>query len=116
MKKFHMICSYLSLFQTYWLSQNILASLVKTNKQITKKKNEEVFSWEFSMPPLLPKTAEQFFLIFFIRYFPHLHFQCYPENPHTPPLPYPPTPTFWPWHSPVLGHTKLASPMDLSLQ
>jgi hypothetical protein len=25
-----------------------------------------------------------------------------------PPLPNPPTPTSWPWHSPVLGHTILA--------
>jgi hypothetical protein len=32
------------------------------------------------------------------------------------PLPYPPTPTFWPWHSPVLGHIKFASPMVLSFQ
>jgi hypothetical protein len=24
----------------------------------------------------------------------------------SPPLPYPPTPTFWPWRSPVLGHIK----------
>jgi hypothetical protein len=32
------------------------------------------------------------------------------------PLPYPPTPTFWPWHSPVLGHIKFASPMGLSFQ
>ena len=31
-----------------------------------------------------------------------------------PPLPYPPTPTFWPWHSPVLGHIKFARPMGLS--
>jgi hypothetical protein len=33
-----------------------------------------------------------------------------------PPLPYPPTPTFWPWCSPVLGHIKFASPMGLSFQ
>jgi hypothetical protein len=56
-----------------------------------------------------------FFLNIFIRYFPHLHFQCYPKSPpYPPPLPYPPTPTFWPWHSPVLGHIKVASPMGLS--
>ena len=34
----------------------------------------------------------------------------------SPPLPYPPTPTFWPWHSPVLGHIKFASPMGLFFQ
>jgi hypothetical protein len=32
------------------------------------------------------------------------------------PLPYTPTPPFWPWRSPVLGHIKFASWMDLSFQ
>jgi hypothetical protein len=35
---------------------------------------------------------------------------------HPPPLPYLPTPPFGPWHSPVLGHIKFASPMGLSCQ
>jgi hypothetical protein len=41
-----------------------------------------------------------------------------PKVPHThsPPLPYPPTPPFWPWHSPVLGHIKFASPCSLYLK
>jgi hypothetical protein len=46
---------------------------------------------------------------FFIRYFLHLHFKCYPESPLYPPpalLPNPPTPASWPWHSPVLGHIR----------
>ena len=36
-----------------------------------------------------------------------------PKVPYTLPaplLPYPPTPTSWPWHSPVLGHIKFARP------
>jgi hypothetical protein len=35
---------------------------------------------------------------FLIRYFPHLHFQCYPKSPpyQPPEIPYPPTPPFWP--------------------
>jgi hypothetical protein len=40
---------------------------------------------------------------FFIRYFLHLHFKCYPESPlYLPPalLPNPPIPDSWP----VLGH------------
>jgi hypothetical protein len=43
----------------------------------------------------------------FITYFLNLHFKCYPQSPLYPPstlLPNPPTPDFWPWHSPVLGH------------
>jgi hypothetical protein len=54
-----------------------------------------------------------FFKNIFIRYFPHLHFHCYPKSPpYAPPqLPYPPTPTFWPWRSHVLGHIKFASTM-----
>jgi hypothetical protein len=39
-----------------------------------------------------------FFNIFLVRYFPHLHFQCYPKSPpipsHTHTLSYPPTSTF----------------------
>ena len=31
-----------------------------------------------------------------------------------PRLPYPPTPTSWPWHSPVLRHIKFSWPMGLS--
>jgi hypothetical protein len=45
--------------------------------------------------------------LFFIRYFLHLHFKCYPESPLYPPpapLPNPPTPASWPRHSRVLGH------------
>jgi hypothetical protein len=54
------------------------------------------------------------FLFYFIliRYFLHLHFQCYPKS-----LTYsPPTPTSWPWSSPVLGHIKFARPRGLSSQ
>jgi hypothetical protein len=59
------------------------------------------------------------FLFFFIRYFLYIHFKCYPESSLYPPsalLPYPPTPTSWPWHSPVQGHIKFAIPMGLSSQ
>jgi hypothetical protein len=31
------------------------------------------------------------FLFFLIRYFPHLHFQCYPKSPPYPPPPHSPT-------------------------
>jgi hypothetical protein len=36
-----------------------------------------------------------------------IELKCYPQSPlYLPPalLPNPPTPTSWPWHSPVLGH------------
>jgi hypothetical protein len=49
----------------------------------------------------------------FTRYFPHLHFKCYPESPlYSPPalLPNPPTPASWPWHSSILGHMIFARP------
>jgi hypothetical protein len=56
-----------------------------------------------------------FFLIFFITYFPQLHF---PKVPHTlaPHFSTHPFPFFWPWHSPVLGHIQFACPMGLSFQ
>jgi hypothetical protein len=56
---------------------------------------------------------------FFFRYFLYLHFKCYPESPPYPLpalLPYPPTPTSWPWCSPVLGHIKFARPRGLFSQ
>jgi hypothetical protein len=54
---------------------------------------------------------------FFIRYFTHLHFKCYPKSPpFSPPLPYPPTPTSWPWCFPVLRQIKFAGPRGLSSQ
>ena len=48
-----------------------------------------------------------FFKQFFIRYFLHLHFKCYPKSPLYPPSalhPNPPTPVSWPWHSPIMRH------------
>jgi hypothetical protein len=51
------------------------------------------------------------FMFFLIGYLFHLHFQCYPKSP---PHAAPPTPTSWPWRSPVLRHIKFARPMGLS--
>jgi hypothetical protein len=57
------------------------------------------------------KTVTHFFLLFKITYSLIIHFKCYPKNspiPSPPPLLYPPTPTSWPWCSPVLRHIKFA--------
>ena len=57
--------------------------------------------WSKAQPQCL-----NFFKKFYMRYFLHLHFKCYPKSPlYTPPslFLYPPTPTSWPWHSPVWG-------------
>jgi hypothetical protein len=77
---------------------------------VLSKSNMKKRDWRFCAP--------NFFKKYFIRYFPHLHFQCYSKStPYPlPPLPYPPTPPFWPWHSPVLGHIKFARPTGLSFQ
>jgi hypothetical protein len=59
------------------------------------------------------------FWFFFLLDFLNLHFKCYPKSSLYPPpalLPSPPTPTSWPWHSPVLGHIKFARPRGLSSQ
>jgi fumarate reductase subunit C len=58
-----------------------------------------------------------FFFLLFIRYFPHLHFQCYLKSPPYPP----PTPLLTHSHFlalafPVLRHKKFARPMGLSFQ
>jgi hypothetical protein len=60
-----------------------------------------------------------YFFQFFIGYFLHLQFKCYPECPlYTPPvlLSFQPIPTSWLWHSPVLVHIKFAKPRGLSSQ
>jgi hypothetical protein len=55
--------------------------------------------------------ASIIFFDFFIGYLFHLHFQCYSKSP---PHASPPTPTYWPWCSPVLRQIKFARPMGLS--
>jgi hypothetical protein len=74
-----------------------------------------LFRWGISLPDTAPIPASPpFFLLgIFLVYI----FNAIPKVPHThPPIPYPPTPPFWPWHSLVLGHIKFASPMGLSLR
>jgi hypothetical protein len=74
----------------------------------------QVFNWTI-MTVLCVLENQKHFLI---RYFLHLHFQCYPKRPTYPPtpLPYPPTPNSWPWHYPILRHIKFAQPMVLTFQ
>jgi hypothetical protein len=73
---------------------------------------------------LITCTRKTFILIriFFLDFFLLCIFLNYISNaipkvshtlPH--PLPYPPIPIFWPWHSPVLEHIKFACPVGLSL-
>jgi hypothetical protein len=84
-----------------------------------------VSCWEFSVNSSdcqsVVKTGQTFplgwrlYFVIFFEYLFHLHFQCYPKSPSPPPrLPYPPIPTSWPWHSPVLRHIKFAQQMSLS--
>jgi hypothetical protein len=61
----------------------------------------------------LPACHPLCFFFFFIRYFLHLHFKCYPKSPlYLPPALHPNllTPTSWSWHSPVLEHLKFTRP------
>jgi hypothetical protein len=49
--------------------------------------------WEMRLPFMQSKdkfSVHSLFFKFFIRYFPHLHFQCYPKSPPYPP-PHSPT-------------------------
>jgi hypothetical protein len=78
------------------------------------KSNPKQFSF-LSFPFLSFPFLSFSFLFFslFFRYFLHLHFKCYPESPLYPLhalLPYPPTPTSWPWRSPVQGHIIFTRP------
>jgi hypothetical protein len=75
---------------------------------------------EDEIDPLLLKVflVTVFFLFCFFKlgiYFIYIS-NAIPKVPHLlpNPLPHPPTPTSWPWHSPVLRQIKLARPMGLS--
>jgi hypothetical protein len=89
---------------------------------VSHKFGYDVFSFSFnSIESLISFLISVFssFPLFFIRYFLYIHFKCYPESFLYPPpavLPYPLTPTSWPWHSPVLEHIKSAIPRSLSSQ
>ena len=115
--------------QAYILTYLLPLYLLLTSNQV------QAISWHIPCPQIsLPRVIKHvgcrwvketstnrnffFFLIFFIMYFPQLHFQCYPKSPPYPPLQFPthPFPIFWPWRSPVLGHIKFASQMGLSFQ
>ena len=57
----------------------------------------------------MPKSIEKLFFLFLflIRYFLHLHFQCYPKSPPCPPPPPQPPPTpKWAPPTPVRGAKK----------
>ena len=92
------------------VSQELTCRMVNTHHQTSQ------------LTPLHSATKLLFLFLFcfVFRYFLHLHFKCYLESPLYPPLsallPYPPTQTSWPWHSPVLGHIKFARPGGLSFQ
>jgi hypothetical protein len=91
-----------------WEGDKIWSVRKRLNKIETKKKREKE-NWFYHVN-------------FFIRYFLYLHFKCYPKSSlcRLPPppalLPYPPTPSSWPWCSPVLGHIKFTRPRGLSSQ
>jgi hypothetical protein len=95
------------------LSLSLLLSAVLEQQE---EKDRIQGCWYWSCPVERQKSSINsfFFKKKFIRYFPHLHFQCYPKSSPYPQLPYPPTSTSWPWCSPVLGHIKFARPMGLS--
>ena len=54
--------------------------------------------------------------LFFLNFYQVFSSFTFPMLSQKSPLPYPSTPTFWPWCSPVLGHIKLASPIGFSFE
>jgi hypothetical protein len=74
--------------------------------EIELKAGQVLYHTPNAGPCLCFLGVHSYFFKNFIRYFLYLHFKCYPESFLYPPpalLPYPPTPTSWPWRSPVLG-------------
>jgi hypothetical protein len=87
-------------------NKNLYLSLIVSIKYGHREKMFSIRMFHVSGPTFLWAEITDFFLSF-ITYFLQLHFQCYPKSPPLP-LPYPPIPIFWPWHSPVLGHITFA--------
>jgi hypothetical protein len=99
--------------QKLWLG---LCVFIKTKTNNEQKQKPSSLGWHTRYYMLF------LFLFFFIFqnfllgiYFFYIS-NAIPKVPHTLPypLPYPPTPNSWPWHSPVLRHIKFAQPMSLS--
>jgi hypothetical protein len=105
--------------------ENIFNKIITdTDKKLTEESTTKTIDQDRNSPchiVIKHQSIEQrkiFFSFFFnLGIFLVYIFNAIPKVPHThPPIPYPPTPPFWPWRSPVLGHIKFASPMGLSLQ
>jgi hypothetical protein len=99
------------------LSQYNLCSRNQRTRHWTALKKCDVV-WNI---PNVAYSCSVFLNLFFVTYFLYIHFKCYPESSLYPPPPpalllYPPIPTSWPWHSPVLRHIKFAMPRGLSSQ
>jgi hypothetical protein len=112
-----------------WLRKVMLWRLLLQDFMSVPVSSPEVWAWITSTVHMGTRAWPQpvllfsfffftLFLIFFkLGIFLVYIFNAIPKVPHThPPIPYPLTPPFWPWRSPVLGHIKFASPMGLSLQ
>jgi hypothetical protein len=88
---------------------------MQINKTINEKENITADSKEIQrnirpyFKSLYSTELENLFFFFHFLLGISLIYICnaIPKVPHShpPPLPYPPTPLLWPWHSPVLGHT-----------
>jgi hypothetical protein len=98
---FYFILFYFILLGTFLILILCLVTFPCSHWQLVKY---HFFFLKFNM------TISYFFSFFKIRYFLHLHFQCYPKSP--PCLP--PSPTSWLWRSPVFRHIKFARQMGLS--
>jgi hypothetical protein len=62
------------------------------NVRISKYQHWSITMHNYYMPILkLNFTLKVYFIYFFIRYFLHLHFKCYPQSPLYPPPPCSPT-------------------------
>jgi hypothetical protein len=107
-----------------YFPSEVAALTVKTSLQISEPKENSLKMWGqfvslcvwcpclFTHSVITAHSCSFFQLGIYFFYISN----AIPKVPHTlpHPLPHPPTPTSWPWRSPVLRQIKFARPMGLS--
>ena len=109
--KISFYCNYTLL--NMWFLPHANINILSLKKPHTRQKGQfNFFLFYFILFYFLLLSWVVFFFKFLLGIFLIYISNAIPKVEYTQPqLPYSPTPPFWPWNSPVLGHIKFASPI-----